>query len=1020
MKRIFYRSFWFLATLFMAILFAILYIGKPIALGYAGVINEYLNIETSMLVDDSTNETPDVMYYKPDFMQWRWQYNAETQKYEFQTRWNKDGLYSYLNYISEKVNEESTVLLKNENNALPLAQGAKISIFGVNQFINGQSNYITTGLGSGYVAPKTTDTVLADTLAYNGVEVNEELTYKYQELISTYKAVSYSPKPNGDINVTEFQANEAPMSAAVSVADSTIENYGDCAIYTISRLGAECGDTDFDAEGHVDNNYLDLTEEEISILDKLAEYKADGKLKSIVLLLNTCTAVQFKTIAQYPVDAILYTGTGGSTSFAAIADVLTGEADPNGHLADTYLYDNYSAPSTVNMGDFTYTESAGVPKVESYTHNNKYLVYQEGIYVGYKYYETRYEDMVMNAGNAVGTFGSKNSAGNWTYEEEVAYPFGYGSSYATFEQSDFKVEKSLLKDAYEASVTIKNVSDVYSGKDTFQLYLQKPYTEYDKMNGVEKAAVELVGVAKTKLLAPGESQTLTISIERRDFASYDSYGAKTYILEKGDYYLTAGLNSHDAINNIVAAKGAANLEYVDAQGKAAMTAKIVVDEDDFTTYATSKTGETITNQFDDTDLNLYEYTKDEQNVTYLTRNDWAGTYPQPVVLTCTNAGMLQDMQYTREIEEDPEATLPTYGAQNGLSLIDLMYEDYDSDKWDKLLDQLTKDDLKNIILKCWHTIDGVSSVNAPGTKVGDAGAGIRKVANMAYPGQTNMACTYNPELIQQLGEAFGMELNYLDYKALWGPGANIHRNAFGGRNFEYLSEDGVLSGIMLNAEIRGLTNMGIITYTKHLTLNDQERNRYGGCTWANEQSIREIYLKPFQITIETDNDMVGVMGSFNRLGCTWSGMHKGLLTNVLRKEWGFKGAVVTDCAVGHHMGRYNSPNTLANAIIAGNSLWLSDVRSQWNALVPYLDNAVVAQAVRQAAKDNLYSRLHSSVMNGMKSGMKVVELTPWWIGVLDQVELIVGVITAGCAVMMVASFIVAPIANGKNNKRRRK
>ena len=1018
MKRIFYRSFWLLATLFMAILFAIVYIGKPMALSYEGWINSFLKVETTMRVDDSANDTPDVMYYKPDFMQWRWHYNSETEKYEFQTRWNKEGLYSYLKSVSKNVNTEGTVLLKNENNVLPLQEGAKISLFGTSQFTN---NYVTTGQGSGYVAPNTNDT-LYDCLENNGVVVNPTLYNSYEIVGYNYKYSMFNTFPNGDLNVVEYKVNEAPISKVEAVADSTISEYDDSAIYVISRLGSENGDTNFSAEGHVENNYMDLTQEEIGVLNKLTQYKNEGKLKSIVLVLNTCNAMQFKTIAKYPIDAILFAGTGGTTSFRALADVLTGKADPNGRLANTYTYDNYSAPSTVNSGDFTYAQSTGVPPIETYAHNNKYVVYQEGIYIGYRYYETRYEDMVMNAGNAVGTFGSKNSAGDWTYEEEVAYPFGYGSSYATFEQSDFKVEKSLFENKYEASITIKNVSETYSGKDVFQLYLQKPYTQYDKDNGVEKSSVELVGFAKTKLLAPGESQTLKVTVDMREFASYDSYGKKTYILEKGDYYLTAGLNSHDAINNIVAAKGAANLEYVDAQGDADKTYLVEVKEDDFTSYSTSEgTGAAITNRFDDTDLNLYENTKNEQNVTYLSRNDWAGTYPQAAVsLTCTNANMVKDMQYGKDIAEDSNVKMPTYGADNGLSLIDLMYEDYDSELWDKLLDQLTLEDQKALLLLGANAIAGVANVNAPGCKVGDGPAGLRVVSGAhAYPGQTNMACTFNTELVQQIGEAFGMEMQYLGYSALYGPGANIHRNAFAGRNFEYYSEDGVLSGFMLDAELTGLADMGIITYTKHFALNDQERNRYGVCVWANEQSIREIYLKAFQLSIENEDcGTVGLMSSFNRLGCTWSGAHKGLLTGVLREEWGFKGAVMTDAAVGGYMGVNGNTKALANAVLAGQTVWLGDVRSQ--GFGNYAENPVVAQAIRLACKQNLYAQLHSSSMNGMKSGVRIIELTPWWVTALNQMELIVGGITVICATMMVLSFIIAPIVNNKNNVRRRK
>ena len=997
-NKVFSRSFWSLATLFVAILLAILLVGTYIAMGNAGWINSYLNCETFIRVDDSANETPDVMHYKSDFMQYRWHLNEKTGKYEFETKWNKEGLANYIKNVSKNVDTEGTVLLKNENDALPLKENAKVSLFGISQF---PGNYITTGQGSGYHEPNTSEN-LRGCLANKGVEINPDLYNRYEIVAQNHARSMFNTFPDNDLNYVEFAVEEAPAGEIAEVADGSVAQYGDSAIFIVSRMGSENGDTDFSAKGHVDNNYMDLTAEETGVLDMLTGYKRDGKIKNIVLVLNTCNAMQFKTIAGYPIDAIMWVGTGGTSSYRALADVLTGDADPNGHLADTYVYDNYSAPSTVNTGDFTYPQSGGVPAVETYAHNNKYVVYQEGIYVGYKYYETRYEDMVMNRGGATGTFGAKNSAGDWSYGEEVAYPFGYGGSYAEFMHSVFSVTENNGK--ITASLNIENTSDTYSGKDVFQLYLQKPYTA----GGIEKAAVELVGFAKTDTLAPGGQQTLTVEVDMREFASYDSYGAGTYVLDSGDYYLAAGTDSHNALNNIIAAKGAVNADHMVGAGNAAFTHKITVETADAVKYATSAaTGAAITNRFDDVDPNLYEHTKDKQNVTYLSRGDWAGTYPAAAVgLTCVNAGMVEDMQYGEEIADDPDLELPVYGKDNDMSLIDLMYDDYGSGRWNDLLDQMTFEDQKNIILLGANALSGAPSVNAPGGHVGDGPAGLRSVAgSMAYPGQTVMACTFNTGLIEKLGAAFGMEMMSVGYAALYGPGANIHRNAFGGRNFEYFSEDGVLSGYMLDAELKGLTSKGIVTYTKHFALNDQERNRYGASVWANEQSIREIYLKAFQISIENEDcKTVGLMSSFNRLGCTWAGAHKGLLTDVLRGEWGFEGAVMTDAAVAGYMGVNNNYRALAAAVVAGQDIWLSDVRQQ--GFGAYAENAVVAHAIRAAAKNNLYSQLRSSAMNGMKSGIRIVEVTPWWQSALTGAKIGVGILAGVCAAMTIAAFAV--------------
>lgn len=1004
LTKIFYRSFWCLSTMFLAILFVILMVGEQVAMNYAGWINGFLNCETSIRVDDSANETPDVMYYKPAFSRWRWQYDENEGKYVFVQEWNKEGLYDYLRKISSDVNAEGTVLLKNENNALPLNENDMISLYGISQF---SSSYITTGEGSGNHAANTTDT-LVSRLVTNGVKYNQELYSAYEAAAAGKRWGTKNPNPNGDVNYVEFTVNEASLTGSLlSVSDRTTgAGQSKSAVYIISRQGSENGDTDFDAPGHVGNNYMDLTNEEIGVLDKLKEYKQAGKIESIILVLNTCNAMQFKTIDTYPIDAILWTGTGGTASYRALADVLTGKADPNGRLADTYVFDNNSAPSTVNTGDFTYAQSTGVPATEMYSHNNKYVVYQEGIYVGYKYYETRYEDMVLNRGNAVGTFGKTTSVSDWKYSEEVAYPFGYGGSYATFEHSDFDVKQNA-DGTFTASLTIKNTGTAYSGKDVFQLYLQKPYTQYDIENKVEKSAVELVGFEKTGLLAPGESQTVQVTVDPREFASYDAYGKGTYILETGDYYLAAGTDSHDALNNIITAKGAVNENYVDASGSADMTYVIKIDESKYDYSKSGTTGAAIVNRFDDVDPNLYANTQD-QKVTYLSRSNWQGTYPAASVgLTCTNQAMVADMQYSKPVDAG-DAKLPKYEQDNGLSLIDLMYEDYDSELWDKLLDQLSFSEQVDLTLLGATSVSHAASINAPGGKVQDGPAGIRPAeGSMAYPGQTVMACTWNKALIEELGAAFGMEMQYLGYQALYGPGANIHRNAYGGRNFEYYSEDAVLSGMMLTAELKGLTQMGIVTYTKHFVLNDQERNRYGVCVWANEQSIREIYLKAFQYSIEDEDcNTVGLMSSFNRLGCTWAGAHKGLLTDVLRGEWGFKGSVMTDAAVGGHMGANGNYAALANAIVAGQTIWLGDLRQSGNGYGTYRYNAAVAQAIRSACKENLYAQLNSCMMNGMKSGVRIVPITPWWQKALKGAQIGVGILTGACLAMAIASFVV--------------
>ena len=1004
--KVFKRSVWALGTLFFGIALIATVVGNGAAEQNAGWINSALGIKTYEQVDDSANSTPDVTYYDSPFIRTRWHLNAETGKYELEIKKNSELAKKNSIMWSREVDQEGTVLLKNENNSLPLASQAKVSLFGVGQY---PDCYIATGKGSGGISPNFTDN-LKDDLEANGIAVNPTLYSKYVDLgiSGKYTPACAGNSSIGDVNYVEFKDKEAPYSTIQSAVDSSIADYGDSAIMIISRLGSENGDTDFKADECIDNNYMDLSNNEAEILTNLQALKKNGTIKHIVLVLNTCNAMQFKNINKYDIDSILAVGTGGTASFMALANILTGKADPSGHLADTYLTDSYSNPATMNFGDYSFTESNNLPGDTTYTHNTKYVVYQEGIYVGYKYYETRYEDIVMNRGNARGTFGTKASAGSWNYSEEVTYPFGYGSSYATFDRSNFKVSEKDGK--ISCSIDIMNTSSTYSGKDVFQVYLQNPYTDYDKANGIEQSSVNLVAVGKSPLLKPGKSAAVSVSFDKKELASYDSNKAKTYILEKGDYYISCGTSAHDALNNTLALKGYSTSDGMDEAGDAAKSKLYTVKDDDYETYSVSKTGYKITNQFDNADINRYEHTSD-QKMTYLSRNDWEKTYPSKAVsLKCTDEGMVYDMQYGHGIEgyEDEKAVSPNYSQSNGLSLIDMLYKDFDDENWNSLLDEMTFDEQCKIVTYGANAFAGASSISAPGGTISDGPAGVRNYPNaVAYPNETVMACTFNTELIQNLGQAWGYELLDLGCNAIYGPGAGIHRSNFSGRNWEYYSEDGTLSGIMQNAELSGLSSEGVISYSKHCVLNDQERNRYGGTVWANEQSIRQEYLKAYELPVETGS-CNGIMSSFNRIGCTWAGADKGLMSEVIRNEWGFKGTAITDAAVSQTQV---STEGFVKGVLAGQTMWLGGFGS--NMFGSYSSQPVVKQAIRRAAKYNLYTQLHSNAMNGMKSGIKIIELTPWWKTTIKDVNIISGVCTGICGLMAVISFTLPLVTKRK-------
>ena len=989
--KIFKRSLWVLLAVFFALGCAITAVGAAIAESYKLTLNDVLGIESYKTVDSGEN-TADTEYYKSDY------YKSKGVYDDVRMRENSIA-------VTKQAGIEGSTLLWNKGDALPLAENSKISIFGYSQ-----RQYALTGGGSGNVGGATTRKNLKETITEKNISVNTTLWNAYGSVPGGYGFRS-RVEDAIDPNYYEYDIREVGWSAlnSTSVGDvsNSVEEYGDAAVMIITRYGSENGDLAFATDECLENRYVNLSYEEVEIIEKLQEFKNQEKIEKIILLINSSNAINLKHIKQYDIDACMWVGYGGNASFDTIADLLSGDATPSGHLPDTWAYDIDSSPASENFGDFKFQSVAsGLPDDHQYTHNRKYVVYQEGIYVGYRYYETRYEDLVLGDRNANGTAGTVQSENAWDYSDEVAYTFGHGESYTEFEYSDFAVSKN--GDDYEVSLTVKNVGDTYSGKDAIQVYLQKPYTDYDMQNGIEKASVELAGFAKTKDLVPNEEQTITVVVKGEEFKTYDSYGAKTYILEKGDYYLAVGHDAHDALNNILAKKGKTTADGMDANGNAEFAEKITVDADDFAKYSKSSiTGKAIVNQFDDTDINLYEGTEG-QEITYLSREDWQATYPSAVEMSCISAKMIEDMQYGHDPVANEEDEMPLYntvGKYGKLTLAMLMDYDYDHPMWDELLNQLTWEETNFLCSQGNRRLAGSESVSAPEGLVRDGPCGIR-ISNptlgsmMAFPCAPLLAATFNEEVIEAVGDAFGMEILHVGYNASYGVGANTHRSPYGGRNWEYYSEDSFLSGKSFAAESRALVNRGIMMFTKHFILNEQEWNRYGGTVWANEQTIREIYLKSFEIGI-VEGNCNGIMSSFNRLGCTWVGAHKGVLTEVLRNEWGFKGVVITDAAVGPHQ---TSAVAKAEAIIAGNDLWLgSGSESAWN---DYKDNATVCQALRESAHRILYTRANSAAMNGVSTTSIIIELTPWYHWALTITAEWLGRLAIMCIGFAVVSFML--------------
>ncbi len=694
-------------------------------------------------------------------------------------------------------------------------------------------------------------------------------------------------------------------------------------------------------------------------MENIAAMKADGTVKKVIVLINSANALQvdFLRNNEYGVDACLWIGDVGISGIDAVGEILTGKVNPSGSLVDTYCYNNYSSPAMVNSVPVAYD---GVAAEDLPDKAKTYMIYQEGIYVGYKYYETRYEDFVMEKGNA----------GDYDYGSEVAFPFGYGLSYTDFSYSDLSVNYNKDTDQFEVAVTVTNTGSTYAGKETVQIYVQSPYTSYDVKNGVEKASVALCGFGKTQILEPGASETLTIYVDKRDLASYDAYGAGTYILDAGTYYFTAATDAHNAVNNVLAAKGyKAAGGRMDADGNKKLTYKWKNAKLDTTTYATSLNGTVISNQLSDSDINLSEDL--EQDIIYLSRNNWMETFPmQQVKLVATEAlqAKLQDVQY--RAADDDEAEMPVLGAKNGLKLVDMIGLSYDDPKWEQLLDQLSFNDMVSLIGDSFHWTMPVESVQAPGTrdengpqgltaslfKAGEEEGKTALVAT-AFTSEDVMAATFNTDILYEIGRVIANNCISAEIACLYGPGSNTHRTPYGGRNFEYYSEDGFLAGEMAKHEVQAMTDRGIFVVLKHFALNDSEQDRIGLGVWLGEQAAREIYLKAFQGAVEEAD--AGLMVAYTRWGAIWSGGNKGLMTNIVRQEWGKTGLNITD-------------NVLTNYVNGVDGLMAGGV-STFDAMLPYVtrqlpkykDDPVIVTAMKEACHQNLYSIANSAGMNGI-------------------------------------------------------
>ena len=831
--------------------------------------------------------------------------NATTTKYML-----SDTTVSKANELAKEVQSEAITMLKNDDSNLPLSN-KKVNVFGW-----GSTNPVYGGTGSGSMSKQYKTVSLLDGMKQAGLKTNTELSKLYTD----YR----KDRPEVGMFAQDWTLPEVPAKQYSDKLVSDAKDFSDEAVVVLTRVGGEGADlpTDMKAKGITYKNnskdyddfqkgesFLQLSKTERDMIDLVT-----SNFKKVTLVYNGANTFQFDFLNDYPqIQSVVWCPPAGQTGFSALGEVLAGETNPSGKTSDTFLKDLTKSVSYNNFGKFEYTNMADkAAKYKGFTGDDVtaipgFVNYSEGIYVGYKFYETASDEGLIN------------------YDDTVAFPFGYGLSYTSFDQKLDSVKYKGGKVTVTATVT--NTGDK-AGKDVVEVYYNPPYTD----GGIEKASKNLAGFEKTKELQPGESQKVTVKFDDDDMASYDYKGAKAYVLEKGDYDISIQSDSHHVIDH-----------------KAITVKDTVTYDSDSNTHNGDKT--VATNQFDDV----------AGDVTYLSRADHFANYKEATAAP-TNFKMSDKAKETfynnsnydpKKFDKDSDK-MPTTGAKNGLKLSDMYGKDYDDADWDKLLDQLTFDDMDNLIANGGYGTQAVKSVGKIQLTDADGPASLNNnftgVGSIGFPASTAFACTWNKDLAKQFGEMIGDMAHDMHVAGWYAPALNIHRNAFSGRTFEYFSEDSLLSGVMASSEISGAKSKGVYSFMKHFALNDQETKRTEMlCTWTNEQAMREIYLKPFEMSVK-EGGAQAVMSSFNYIGNTYAGADSALLQTVLRGEWGFKGFVLTD-----YFGGYGYQNA-DQEVRAGNDSMLATTKIT-NHITD--KSATSVKAMRQAAHNILYTAANS-------------------------------------------------------------
>lgn len=934
-----------------------------------------------------------------------------------------------------KLQEEGTVLLKNTQNCLPMAAGAKVSVFG------------TRGIS------------LSTQLQNNGFVVNPELKAAYGTRAST-TSPGYA---NNKMPYKLFNQKETSKESLLAKNDKledSFKEYNDAAIVVLGRQNAEGADykkgVDAVDPSNQARNSLASTIQEREIVDW-----ACANFDKVIVLIETVSQMEVGYLKDNPkVQAILYVGLPDSygSSATGIYNVLTGKVNPSGGLYDIYASHSESSPAMVNMGLYEFsnkddimlvqdsslfgrgaklttekvqalidirnaqgtgridTSSIGTGGTDFGFYN--YLIESESIYVGYRYYETRYEDCVLGQGNASSTTGTFDSTSGWKYDEEVDYGFGFGLSYTTFDYdlSDVTIEEvGRHEKVAKFSVTVKNTGSV-AGKTPIQVYSQSPYTQYDKQNGVEKASVQLVTFEKSEIIQPGQEKTYPVTVDLQDVASYDSYGKKTYIMENSDeYYFAVGNGAHDALNNILALKGKNIVNGMDYNGDSSAAKKWSyqssnsVDGVDDYTFGYSKTGVKIENQLGKVTWNDFEPGKTKE----LTRNDWSGSWPveqfnltAPKEMVELLKGEYFDVKGKNNRDLSEEEFQRMFNQPSELKFADMKLADFDDYRWEELLSSMSFEEALDFALQSGRGFAEVESVGFPTGSYAENGAGItwlntsteelqapwkiEKPTTGSYPSSTIgyfntyaiWASSFSRETMNEIGRLMGNDSILGDKPIVWLPGANTHRTPYGGRASQYYSEDPVLTGICtMEVAYTALQKGGIIT-AKHFAFNDQEGGRSGVSPFMSEQRAREIELRAFQIPVEMnkydteekDVGMLGLMTSFSKIGAVECTASYGLMTNILQKEWGYHGYVVSDLK--------DDLDIMPQTFLAGSTGY--DWRTYDIDILPYFNvedfkyDRGVVEAIKEACHRKMWVFAHTPLINSVNRTTHSEWNQTWW------------------------------------------